>query len=199
LGRLPFVSDLIETQALLTAKAAAEIATQDEPDPRVVFASVGCDWVDVRAIARRSARAIVDLLREEIFAVREASVDASDAAALLAGGSMDRGELLRRIEETWLNGMLVGLFLADEADRTPIDRARLVIATAAIDREGSSLSERLQSLGIDPDDAAAVASSVGAAAQRLDGEDQAYDLGWSLSQAGVWLDGVMVAVRARAV
>jgi hypothetical protein len=153
----------------------------------------------VRAIARRSARAIVDHLREEVAAVREASVDASDAAALLAGGSVDRGDLLRRIEETWLNGMLVGLFLANEGDRTPIDRARLVIATAVSDREGSSLPERLQSLGIDPDDAAAVASSVGAAARRLDGEDEVYDLGWSLSQAGVWLDGVMVAVRARAV
>jgi hypothetical protein len=163
---------------IATARDAAEKAIDANPDPAQLFAGIGCVWVDARTAAQRRATAMIGLLRDET----EPPAD----------GQTGR---MAAVEETWLNGLLVGLFLTELTAAALIDAAAFDAAMAAPVGAGQSFSSRLESLGLDPDAASEAAISVGITASRRD--DDIADADWSAAQASAWLDGLIVALIAR--
>lgn len=173
------------TDAILAARDEAEAAIDRGLTAAEIFASVGCVWPDACEAARSSAAAIVELSREEAT---------SDPAS--EGIGMAERE---RIEETWLNGLLVGLFLVGPASRINVDGAAFASALGESDRDSVTLPTRLRQLGVDPAAAEEAAASVGVTSHRRhENTDAVLDVEWSIALAGAWLDGLMIAVRARA-
>jgi hypothetical protein len=163
----------------MAARDAAEAAIDENPDPVQVFAAVGCVWADARAAATRSATAMVGVLCEDVK---------PDQAG--------EGRLVELMAETWLNGLLVGLFLSGLTATVVVDEAALMSATGAPAGAGQSFSSRVAGSGLDPDAASEAAMSVGVTASRR-GNDSVADVDWSAAQASVWLDGLIVALIAR--
>jgi hypothetical protein len=166
------MNDYVGTHAFEAARNAAETATDAGLAPADIFASVGCVWADAREAARSAAAAMASLLSDEVPASEQ-------------------------IESSWLNGLLVGLFVSGPTSRLSVDGAVLVSALNDLGGSDDRLSAKLRRLGLDPAAAEEAATSVGLTASRRDGVDGVADLEWTAAQAGAWLDGLMVAVRAR--
>ncbi len=177
------MSELVGLEAIAAARDAAEVAIDQDEGAAVALARVGCAWDDARAMARRAATAVAELLA------------ASPAGSEQQPDSRD----LEQIEETWLNGLVIGLFLAGPVDRITVDADALATAMAALSTAGGHLATKLSRLGLDPEAAQEAASRVGLSARRRGARtDDAPDPEWTAALASTWLDGLMVARAARA-
>lgn len=177
------MAELMGLEAIAAARDAAEAAIDEHDDAAVALARVGCAWDDARAMARRAAAAMAALL------------------AASPGGGAERPDALalEQIEETWLSGLVVGLFLDGPAGRVTVDANALAAAMADLSADGRQLATRLSGLGVDPEAAQEAAGSVGLTARRRGARaDGTPDLDWSAALASAWLDGLMVARSARA-
>lgn len=173
---------------LRAASAAVEAALDDLGDPSAVFARVGCKLADAQRVAQNRASSMLSVMYES-------ATDVTDSD----GNHISSADLVERAETGWLNGLLVGLYLAGPLDNIAIgDKAlRSAIGSLNSTREQGHTGT-LRGLGFDPSAAEARSLDIGQSVARtleLPATGSALDTAAAL--AGLWLDGLMTGAQAR--
>lgn len=181
---------------LAEALQAATVAIDATSNPETVFATVGCHLEDAIRFARSNYLLLLCVPDPD-----------AENPVVWSGPLLAVGE--RQAERAWLNGCLVGLFMAgptaEKMEPSALPSAEKKLNAQAVEEEQrtyelTSLEYALSSVGLDPEafmeGAVPVAVNFARPLEEfalgpLDMAQCAHTL------AGLWLIGIMVATQAR--
>ncbi|MGC2374902.1 MAG: hypothetical protein WA484_13600 [Solirubrobacteraceae bacterium] len=146
----------------------------------VVLTDLGCEAEFARDISRYSASCFLEVLFDEL------GIDVAEA-------DLKESEQLEYVQQTWMAGLLVGLFLTVPTDGVTIRFPAFVGAMWKAQGVGRTLPVQLREIGLDTMDATEAAATVGAMARRNAGATEIPVDDWAALHARTWLDALMVA------
>jgi hypothetical protein len=111
----------------------------------------------------------------------------------VADEDIEASESLERVHGTWMEGLLVGLFLTAPTDRIPAGFPAFLMASIRSLGSARTLPVQLRRLGLDARDATEVAAIVGATASRDAGTTEIPVDELASLHARAWLDALIVA------
>jgi hypothetical protein len=169
---------------LNAARQAIDEAIQAGLAFDVVLADLGCEAELAMGISRYSASCFLEVLFDEL------GIDVAEA-------DLEGSEQLEYVQQTWMAGLLVGLFLTAPTDSVTISFPAFVGAMWKAQGVGRTLPVQLREIGLDTMDATKAAAAVGAIARQDAGATEIPVDEWAALNARTWLDALIVARHIR--